>query len=182
MVKRRRNVRRQSERSSSPRKKSTRKSGKNKSLKERLLTTGIWGATIINVILIVSLISNFFASPHDTPVVIDMEVLKEPITVEVLNGCGVPGLANEITEYLRDQEIKFDVVNVGNYQGGFNLERTFVLDRVALNNVYAKRVGEVLGVAAEQITPQVNDSLQLMVTVIVGKDYKQLKSFNNAQN
>ena len=170
MAKRRRNVRRQSERSSSPRK-TTRKSRKNKSLKERLLTTGIWGATIINVTLIVSLISNFFASPHDTDVDMTPTLLTGPITVEVLNGCGIPGLANEITEYLRDQKIKFDVVNVDNYQGGFNLERTFVLDRVALNHVYANKVGEILGVAAEQITPQLNDSLQLMVTVIVGKDY-----------
>jgi hypothetical protein len=74
------------------------------------------------------------------------------------------------------------VVNVGNYQGGFNLERTFVLDRAALNQIYANKVAEVLGVAQEQIAPQVNDSLQLKVTVIVGKDYRNLNVFKNKQN
>jgi hypothetical protein len=181
MAKRRRNVRKPGERPGSSRK-TSRRPGKSKSLKERLLTTGIWGAAIINVTLIVSLLSNFFAGPHETTQQVEFKAITEPITVEVLNGCGVPGLANEVTQYLRDQEFKFDVVNVGNYQGGFNLERTFVLDRAALNQIYANKVAEVLGVAQEQIAPQVNDSLQLKVTVIVGKDYRNLNVFKNKQN
>ncbi len=175
MVKRRR-VRRQTR---GPRIKSQRvsKSSKQKSLKERFLTGGIWFLGLINLALIASLLSEYFASPNENPISTNVQnVLKnEIITVEVLNACGVQGLANEITQYLRKN--KFDVVNIGNYKN-FDLDHTLVLDRVSLNGIYAKKVARVLGVNEKQVVPQLDDSLQLNVTVIVGKDYKHLKVYD----
>ena len=181
MVKRRRTSRKQSSQRNSPKQNYSRpKKGR---LKDRFQTSAIWGLILINIVLIVSLISNFFASPNDTPVSSNLLSEKAPeqveiITVEVLNACGVQGLANEITQYLRNQN--FDVVNVGNYEGGY-LEQTLVLDRVSSDNVYAKKVAKVVGVPSNQIASKPDDSLQLMVSVIIGNDYKKLKVYEALQ-
>lgn len=177
MVKRRRNPRKSYKRK--PAAKRTKRSSGNKSIKERFLTTAIWALVLINVSLIVSLVSNFFASPNEKPVSTypkATDVKNEIITVEVLNACGVQGLANDITQFLREKN--FDVVNVGNYPGGFDLEQTFIFDRVSLNSIYAQQVGKALGVAEKQIAPQLDESLQLKVTVIIGKDYHKLKVYD----
>jgi len=101
------------------------------------------------------------------------------ITVEVLNACGVQGLATEFTNYLRNQ--KFDVVNVGDYKEGFDIDRTLVIDRTSLNCFNAKKIAEALGIKESQVVPQLDESLQLMVTVLIGKDYKNLKVYNVIQ-
>ncbi len=41
----------------------------------------------------------------------------------------------------------------------------------------AKRVAMTLGVSERNILQQVNNSLYLDVTVVIGKDYKELKPF-----
>lgn len=176
MVKRRRNPRKSPKRKA-PAKRTSRRSG-NTSIKERFLTTAIWALVLINLSLIISLVSNFFASPNERPVSMQpkpTDLKNEIITVEVLNACGVQGLANDITQFLRNNN--FDVVNVGNYPGGFDLEQTFIFDRVSLNGIYAQKVGKVLGVDEKQIAPQLDESLQLKVTVIIGKDYNKLKVY-----
>lgn len=180
MVKRRRTTRNAPTRKRSSKNRVSRRAASNKSLKEKFLTTAIWGLSLINIALIISLVSNFFASPNDTPVNTVPAPSNERITVEVLNACGVQGLANQVTEFLRNKN--FDVVNVGNYSGGFDLDRTFVFDRVSLENVNAKKVGAALGVEKGQVAPQLDDSLQLMVTVLIGKDYRELKIFDEQDN
>ena len=176
MVKRRRTTRNTARRKSQPQRSNRKR--QNKSLKEKLLTTAIWGLSLINVTLIISLVSNFFTSPNEISVNAipnGLDVKPSEITIEVLNACGVQGLANQVTEYLRANN--FDVVEVGNYSGEWNLEQTFVFDRVSLDRVYAKKVGAVLGVKDDQIAPQLEASLQLKVTVLIGKDYQTLKTF-----
>jgi len=183
MARRRRAVRRNSRSKSSPRR--PYKRSQNKTLKERFLTTAIWGLSLINITLIFSLISNFFASEGETVLGTNPTPLKPPveekvITVQVLNGCGVPGLANKIGQYLRNKN--FDFVDDGNYEGGWGVEQTLVLDRVSLESKYAKKVAKELGVNKNHVAPQLEDSLQLMVTVIIGADYKKLKAYKELQN
>ncbi len=184
MVRRRRKMRQDNWRNAKPKSKRTRKAPKNRSLKERLLTAGIWAASLINLVLIGSIVSEHFIFPNESLLSSNSRTEPNPpkaalITVEVLNGCGVQGLAKEITQFLREN--KFDVVKVGNYQGGFDLDRTFVFDRISLNGYNAIKVGEVLGVNEKQVQPQLDDSLQLMVTVLIGKDYKDLKVYKSIQ-
>ncbi len=181
MARRRRAVRRNSRSKSSPRR--PYKRSQNKTLKERFLTTAIWGLSLINITLIFSLISNFFASEGETALSARVTPEGPPvkiITVQVLNGCGVQGLANDITQFLRNKN--FDVVDIGNYGGGWDLEQTLVLDRVSLESKYAKKVAKELGVNKNQVAPQLEDSVQLMVTVIIGTDYKKLKVYKELQN
>lgn len=180
MVTRRRQTRTQQRKKNPPKRQRRRKAPT--SLKEKLLTTGIWGFGVANVILIISLASNFFVSPNEqantaVPHPQKKVVKNQDITVEVLNACGVQGLAYEVTQYLREKH--FDVVEFGNYAGGFDLDKTFVFDRVSLDNEYATRIGKALGVASRQIKPQLDNSKQLMVTVLIGKDFKTLKMYKS---
>ncbi|MFQ5824159.1 MAG: LytR C-terminal domain-containing protein [bacterium] len=174
MVKRRRKPRQNNWQKVKPRR--VYRSSKNKSLKERILTAAIWGLCLINLALIASFISEHFASPNENSV--SMNAPYEPenqiITVEVLNACGVQGLANEISQYLRNNN--FDVVNIGNYKN-FDLDHTLIIDRVSLNGINAKKVAKVLGIDQKQVVPQLDDSLQLNVSVIIGKDYRNLKLY-----
>ena len=189
MVKRRRKLRHRGSNVAQKRSRTRKK----RSLKERFYTSAIWALGLINVVLIASKVSEFFVAPNETtisanaspktdgqllatkdPTTIVVPVEK-PITVEVLNGCGVNGLAARFTDYLRNKG--FDVVKVGNYEGGEKLRRTTVIDRVSLNNENAAKVGEALGVENKQIQPQLDDSPKLRVTVLLGRDYKKLKSY-----
>jgi len=182
MARRRRAVRKNTRSKSSPGRPVKR--SKNKTLKERFLTTAIWGLSLINITLIFSLLSNFFASEGETELGTRVTPKEPPpvekiITVQVLNGCGVTGLANEIGQYLRNKN--FDVVDIGDYEGGWHLEQTLVLDRVSLESKYAKKVAKALGVNENSVTPNLEKSLQLMVTIIIGKDYKKLKVYKEIQ-
>ena len=96
------------------------------------------------------------------------------IQIEVLNGCGIDGLARKAAEFLRDGG--FDVLTVSN-AGSYDYAETLVIDRVGkLNN--ARKVADELGVATciQQIVP---DPFRIEeVTVIIGKDYPRLEPFS----
>ena len=51
-------------------------------------------------------------------------VNKKPVQLEVLNGCGVNGVAEKFTDYLRADN--FDVVNIGNYRS-FDIDHSLPL-------------------------------------------------------
>ncbi|RMD90278.1 MAG: LytR family transcriptional regulator [Calditrichaeota bacterium] len=176
MVKRRRTSRPANwsqSRTKKPRK--TKKSPR--SFKERILSIAIVGLVLINLTLIVSIFSDILFSSREIPASMNEEPQStdEVITVEVLNACGVQGLANEIAQYLRHKN--FDVMSVGNYKS-FDLDKTLVLDRESVRRKYAKKVAKALGVNDRQVVEQIDSSLQLKVTVIIGKDYRNLKVYD----
>lgn len=97
------------------------------------------------------------------------------IQVEVLNGCGVSGVADKFTSFLRNS--KYDVVNVSNYTS-FDVERTMVIDRTG-NIANARKVAESLGIKETNVLQQINDDYFLEVSLVIGKDFSKLKPFNN---
>lgn len=52
--------------------------------------------------------------------------VQQLIQVEVLNGCGVAGIGDGLTDVLRSKGI--DVVKTGNYRS-FDVDNTFIVDR-----------------------------------------------------
>jgi hypothetical protein len=94
-----------------------------------------------------------------------------PIKAEVVNGCGIEGLGDELTDTLRFNKI--DVIQSGNYFQ-FNVDNTLIIDRSG-NFEKAKKVADIIGVPEQQIIRQINPSLFLDVTVLAGKDYSNLK-------
>lgn len=101
------------------------------------------------------------------------ESLARRIQVEVLNGCGENGLAEKITNYLRGHNV--DVVSRGNYEH-FNVPKTTVLDRVGKAERSA-RLATLLGLSNNFVQVEKDPNLQLDATIVIGKDYKELKPF-----
>ncbi|MBO6623173.1 MAG: LytR C-terminal domain-containing protein [Balneola sp.] len=100
------------------------------------------------------------------------QLIGSIIQLEVLNGCGESGIANNFTNLLRSNG--FDVVEVGNFER-FDVENTFVISRSSsFNN--AKRVADALGVSEENIIREESEDFYLDVTVVLGKDYQQLNT------
>lgn len=139
-----------------------------KGLRARGLELGILFLVLILVIFIYSSVYLRWLSPTSEKTV---PVERKIVRVEVLNGCGVPGLAKEVTDYLRIKG--YDVVNVGNAES-FEFPETIVVDRVG-DMTYAWQVARVLGV--RNVIQQKDLDLLLEVTLILGKDYKDLEQF-----
>lgn len=99
------------------------------------------------------------------------ELIGEVIQLEVLNGCGVAGLANDFTSVLRKNG--FDVVETGNFDN-FNMEQTLVISRTH-NTENARRVARSLGISEENVIVEASDDFYLDATVVIGSDYQSLK-------
>ena len=97
-------------------------------------------------------------------------VTKKPVQLEVLNGCGVNGVADKFTDYLRTGN--FDVVNIGNYRS-FDVDYSLLIDRKG-NMANAFEIAATLGIEKNKVIQQVNKEYFLDVTLIIGKDYKKL--------
>ncbi|NIV13745.1 MAG: LytR family transcriptional regulator [Aliifodinibius sp.] len=99
------------------------------------------------------------------------ELIGDIIQLEVLNGCGVPGLANNFTSALRKNG--FDVVETGNFKN-FDMQNTVVIART-FDTKNAKRVADALGIAEEHVFIEASEDFYLDATVVIGSDYKSLK-------
>jgi hypothetical protein len=99
------------------------------------------------------------------------EIPASIVQLEVLNGCGVSGVADKFTEFLRNNN--FDVVQIGNYIS-FDIDNTLIIDRTG-NRANAEKVAEALGVEKQNIIQQINSDYFLDVSLIIGKDFSKLK-------
>lgn len=104
-------------------------------------------------------------------------VSQHRIQIEILNGCGKNGVARVFQTYLRDQG--FDVVNTDNYvekgKVRWDVERSFVIDHIGVEE-RAKAVARSLGIEPERIEKSNNSHPIYDVSVVIGKDYKKLKT------
>ncbi len=101
---------------------------------------------------------------------IDPALVSSVIQLEVLNGCGVPGIATRFTDSLRG--FGFDVVESGNFDH-FNVEQTFVISRSG-NVENARRVAKAIGISEHQILIESSPDFYLDVTLIIGSDFETL--------
>lgn len=94
------------------------------------------------------------------------------IRVQVLNGCGVKGLARRISPALRAWGL--DVRETKNAPHP-DYERSSVIDRRGDLNV-ARLLADSLGIDKSRVSSEINPNLpDIDVSLIVGKDYKRLK-------
>jgi len=100
------------------------------------------------------------------------ELISDIIQLEVLNGCGVNGIANSYTNILRRNG--FDVVETGNFDH-FNLKESFVISRSGnMNNAY--RIARALGIDEKNVIREESSDFYLDATVVIGSDYEKLNS------
>lgn len=104
-------------------------------------------------------------------------VIEHRIQIEILNGCGKNGVARLFQSYLRDQG--FDVVNTDNYivkgKVNWDVEHSFVIDHIGVAE-RAKDVARSLGIEPERIETSNDPHPIYDVSIVVGKDYKKLKT------
>ena len=104
----------------------------------------------------------------------DNEAASAIIQIEVMNGCGVDGVAAKFTDYLRQKN--FDVVQVGNYMSN-SIDETLIIDRIG-NRANTEKLANVLGVDKKNIIQQLNKDYFLDATLVIGKDYNKLEPLN----
>lgn len=134
---------------------------------------------LIGLVLVVDLVLIYFVARQCSKPAVVVEEPTTPVEetrilqIEVLNGCGVSGIANEYTDYLRGKG--FDVVKTDNYES-FNVLRTVVIDRRG-NIKNGVRIAEALGLGEDRVLQEVNEAYLIDATVILGKDYRQLEAW-----
>ncbi len=101
------------------------------------------------------------------------QVVSDIIQVEVLNGCGVGGVGDKFTDFLRGRN--FDVVKTGNYISS-DVDESMVICRTD-NMANAYKVAKALGIKNENVIQQLNKDYFLDVSIVVGRDYFNLAPF-----
>jgi hypothetical protein len=101
------------------------------------------------------------------------QTASDIIQVEVLNGCGVGGIGDKFTNFLRTNS--FDVVNIGNYYS-FDIDESLVIDRTG-NMANAYKVAKALRIKNENVIQQLNKDYFLDVSIVVGRDYFNLTPY-----
>ncbi|MEC9447676.1 MAG: LytR C-terminal domain-containing protein [Candidatus Neomarinimicrobiota bacterium] len=119
-----------------------------------------------------------FPSMPDTPKLATEIYESNPlldIQVEILNGCGTPGIAAKFSELLRDKRV--DVVRSENADH-FEYEKTILIQRNENINGM-KHVAQVLGFNIEnpeKVITSIDPNLDVDLTLIIGKDYPSISS------
>lgn len=135
------------------------------------LNTAIGFLSVLLLILLIGLFSRMLyprmAADRDGG---ETHLISEVIQIEVLNGCGVSGIANEFSQELRSSG--FDVVESGNFDT-FDVRETFVLDRAG-NRRNAEKVARALGLDESRIIEESSEDFYLDATVVIGADYNQI--------
>jgi len=99
------------------------------------------------------------------------------VRIQVLNGCGQSGLAEQIRDRLISQRwgnLNFDVVDVNNFNDQ-PISHTLILDRKGENRK-AVKVANALGIDEENVfLKKLEDNyLDIDVTLVLGIDYPQM--------
>lgn len=100
-------------------------------------------------------------------------VQNENIHVEIMNGCGVDKLTGRVRTYLMERRI--DVLQTGNMPSP-DYDYTLIVDRTG-NIDKSKRVAALLGLDETRIISQLNRQYLLDISIIIGRDYKEIKPF-----
>lgn len=123
-----------------------------------------------------SLVNRFFISP---PVNSKIEVSDslvhqgEDIQLNILNASGESGLAKTAMNFMRNRG--FDVVEIANFDT-FGIAKSYVVDRVG-DSLSCVKVCQAMGMSADRRVVEIDSSLYLRATVVLGLDYQTLKPF-----
>ncbi len=117
--------------------------------------------SVVIVIILLSVLSKLYTNYKYS------KVNRLDIQVQILNACGVDGLATIIGKIMRDKG--YDVVDIGNCS---HTPKTVVWDRYDENGKYAKIVARDIG--CKYVSAHIDSSLFIKVTIVVGDDYWDL--------
>ncbi len=95
------------------------------------------------------------------------------IQINVLNGTGENRVAARFRDFLKEKG--FDVVDMGNFKSS-DIEKSYIIDKAG-EMVKAKRIADALGISYRDIVQEINKSQFIDASVVIGKDFNQLKPF-----
>jgi hypothetical protein len=160
-----------------PKKSLSEKNDSKSSARNIFLNTAIVVLGVIIVYISYSIVIKLLANSEDR-LSESQKTASDVIQLEVLNGCGVSGVGQKFTDYLRKNN--FDVVNVSNYVMNNiivnDISQTIVIDRTG-NKANAKKVADALGINDVKIIEHINNDYFLDVTLIIGRDFNQLNPY-----
>lgn len=108
-------------------------------------------------------------SGHAQAVILEKDVVQ----VNVLNGCGVGGVGQRMTGYLRS--VGYDVVEMGNYKT-FDVKQSIVIDRSG-NGEVSKKIAADLGIDPKNVVQQLSSEYFVTASIVIGKDFKNLRAW-----
>jgi hypothetical protein len=132
----------------------------------------IFFLVVVVAFLSFSIVKKIKSNSNKVVVTVNNTVPAAIIQLEVLNGCGVAGAAEKITDYLRINHV--DVVQMKNYSS-FDIEKSLVIDRTG-NRPNAEKIADLLEIDRKNIVQQISTDYFLDVSLVIGKDFNQLKS------
>ncbi len=135
-----------------------------------LLHAALGFLSVLLFVLLVALITRLVYPRIITERSDSSELISEVIQIEVLNGCGVPGLATRFTNILRSNG--FDVVSSGNFES-FDITESLVIDRNG-NMDNAREVARSIGIPENRVLQEISPDFYLDATVVIGSDYESL--------
>ena len=100
--------------------------------------------------------------------------INKIIQIEVLNGCGDKGIADLYASYLRDNN--YDVID---YKNADNFDYNASKIIVHNNNLAVENVAELFEIETKHVDYLFNENIFYDMTLIVGKDYKKLSSYED---
>ena len=97
------------------------------------------------------------------------------VQVSVLNGCGVKGIADLYTNFLRD--MGYDVVDYGNAIHFEHSETKLIIHNKNHKN-FIYEIVELLEIKPEYLEYKYNKNIFYDLTLIIGSDYTNLNSYD----
>lgn len=140
---------------------------------ELFLNAAIGFLSVLLIVLVAALFTRLiYPRIFNERAELQSELISEIIQIEVLNGCGISGVANAYTGLLRKNG--FDVVETGNFET-FDLKETIIISRSGvMDNAY--RVANALGVSRQNVIRESSPDFYLDVSVIIGHDFEKLNT------
>ncbi|RKY50473.1 MAG: hypothetical protein DRP86_03465 [Candidatus Neomarinimicrobiota bacterium] len=165
----------------------TTKQKKNQETASPLLNGIIVGLTLVILVFLYSVIQRQQPVPRETDlastsldnipsaVLSYQEKMKEKVNlrVEVLNGCGVSGLAARTKLLLTRKGV--DVISTGNAPH-HNYQRTRIYIH-GDNFEKAKKIQEMMGITTDPLIDEFSSDVPCDMTIILGHDYMELSIF-----
>ena len=133
---------------------------------EKLFRVAGFFIVIVALWLLFVVLRGFFS--REEP---EEEIPVLPVVVDVLNGCGVEGIAAQMTDFLRAND--FDVFDMRNADNASYAE-TIIIERDSIGQPAAK-ISDLTDI--KNITFDYQTESTVKVTIILGKDYGRFKPF-----
>ncbi len=142
------------------------------------LLSRVWLLILLVGLVALMILSGLFRFVFSRPVSAEIPegkgrtAAERIIQINILNGAGENKIARKAMDYFRARG--FDVVEVNNFTSVVN--RSYIIDRVG-DTTSSQEVAFALGIPDSLIVSDIDSSLYLRCSVVLGKNYRTLKPF-----